>query len=180
MDNNLESFLQQYDDPQQETKRAIGRFLYDQPRSKHTPSEIHRAIGVDVTQGTVENNLSELKDQTDIISQDQQTVYSWEGEGRPKSLRETIGDLQTATFETLTEERLGGAFLPTLFAVLIFGAGLLNGVFFTLLAISGQNRLFGTTARETLIAAGVATTVATAILLLSPVILGLERLFGYR
>lgn len=180
MDEDLESFLQQYNGTQQETKRAIGRYLYEQPRSKHTPSDIHQAIDVDVTQGTVENNLSELKDQTDIIAQDQQLVYSWGGEGRPKSLRETIDDLQTAAFETLTEERLGGAFIPTFFAVIIFAAGLLNGVFFTLLAISGQNRLFGTTAQETLMAAGVATTIATAILLLSPVILGLERLFGYR
>ncbi|MFD1588131.1 hypothetical protein ACFR9U_14195 [Halorientalis brevis] len=176
MDDDLESYLEQYDGPQQETKRAIGRYLHNRPRDEHTPAEIHQAIDVDVTQGTVENNLSDLKEEMDCIEQDKQLVYSWGGDGRPKSLRETVGELQTAAAETLTQDRLGGAFFPTVIAVTIFIAGLVNGVFFTLLSLLGRNRLWDTTARETLLAAGSATTFATAMLLVAPLILGLERL----
>jgi hypothetical protein len=180
MDEELESFREQFSNSQQDTKREIGKYLYDHPREEHTPEEIHEAIDVDVVFETVENNLSTLKEESDQIEQEKELVYRWSGEGRPKSLSETAANLQTAFVEIFTQEQLGGAYIPTMIALIIFMAGITNGIFVVLLSLLGRDSLWGVTANETIAAAGTSTTVASAALLVIPIILGIERALGWR
>lgn len=120
--------LDEYDHPNQVTKREIIKYLYDNPDGDHGPEPIFEAIQEDCpagSSGTVANALSDLNTEHDRITLHERSFYQWEGEGRRRPNRRlaTAGNAVIAWLSTL-ELSAGTLFL----AFSIWFLGLLTAV----------------------------------------------------
>jgi len=87
---NKQEMLDQYDSPNQGTKREIIKYLYENPDMEHNAETIFEAIRNDCPAGTsdtVANQLSDLATNHDRIELQERSFYQWEGQGRRRPNR---------------------------------------------------------------------------------------------
>ncbi|WP_139171098.1 hypothetical protein [Halorientalis regularis] len=85
-----EELLEEYNKPNQDTKRAIIEYLYRNPDTEHETQEVFEAVKNDCRAGkvgTVANQLSQLSNNEDRIGQEERSYYRWEGEGQRRPNR---------------------------------------------------------------------------------------------
>jgi len=127
----IRDILDEYDHPNQKTKREIIKHLFDDPRRRHTAESILEDLDLDVDIDTVRNNLQDLKDD-DVLEREQRAEYSWSGKGRViRSYRDIPRMLHKLSLPSFTN--LGTLFGPVLF---VGGWLLISSVSMTLLTLA--------------------------------------------
>jgi hypothetical protein len=175
MPDQLERLEMEYDRSDQQTKREIGRHIYDKPGRWITKEEI---VGnFDIDESGVSRHLDHLHDNEFIVSKKEngERLVQWNGRGSGGIeywLRQLIpSQIQAATNELrplLTLDSLGGAYIPTLVFGLLTVLGFLMGLLSVLIAFHPSESVFGFTTTSGVILTGFVTILASVILVTIP------------
>ena len=175
MSNQLDEFQTEYDRADQDTKRAIGEYLYRRPAQWVAKQEIAEVFEIDPS--VAGRHLDDFYEDGFVVTSkiDGQKHAQWDGRGAGGVrywLRELVPQqLWMAGSELrplFTLESLGGAYVPTLlFGVLVL-MGFITGLFVVLVAYLPTDSALGVTVTDLVFLSGIITVMASVFLLLVP------------
>lgn len=182
MSDRLDRLRQMYSRDDQESKRRIGKLIYDKPGHWVAKTELVDALGID--ESGVSRHLDDLHEDGFLKTkyQDGQLFVQWNGPGAggfKYRLRLALPpQLWRAGLEIrplFTINSLGGAYVPTLMFAFLMLIGFLAGLFTVVVSYLPTNSVFGVTVVEAIGFTGGATVFASVTLVLIPVAILLDK-----
>lgn len=174
MTRTLEELYETYPRNDQETKRAIGEFLYEQPAHwipRHTIVE-----HFDIDESGVSRHINDLYEDEFIQStkEDGERLIQWKGRGAggvdywlcqmiPSQMWAAGSELRPF----LTLESLGGAYIPTVLFGVLSLVGIFAGLSVIVTSYLPSETLFGLTVVDLIFLTGAITVAASLLLILS-------------
>ncbi|MFC7325453.1 hypothetical protein ACFQMF_12770 [Halorubrum rutilum] len=137
-----EDLLKKYDGPNQDTKREIIKYLYDNPDMEHKPDVVFQSIQDKCRAGketTVANQISELSKSEDLIKQEKRSYYQWKGQGDPHPNRRLKG-VKSSVADWINS--LGISYGTLLLGFVVWLLGIFNG-FLSLIALFTSGSIGG-------------------------------------
>lgn len=183
MGRTLRELRTEFDRSDQQTKRAIGEYLYNRPGRWVSRQELVATFSVDGSQ--VSRHLSDLEDTAFIRrrEQDGHTEVQWQGVGAG-GVGYWIRSITPAPFVAVaqelrpvfTVERLGGVILPAALSVVLLVGGLLLGLAVIVVSYLPGGAVFGVTVFDLVFTAGILTVGVSLTLALAVPAAALELL----
>lgn len=182
MADRLNELHETYSSANQETKRAIGEYLYDRPGVWVPKTKFEKVIDID--ESGVSRHLDDLHEDEFLRTEydDGQLYVQWRGRGSggmgywvrravPPQVYGAIVELRPL----LTLEALGGAYVPTLMFGFLLLFGFTTALLVVLVSYLPMDSLFGITVLEAIGMTGAATVMASVFFVLIPVARLIER-----
>jgi hypothetical protein len=172
MGDRLAALHAEYDNDNQDTKRAIGEYLYNHPVEWVSQQAIASEFEPDVS--GISKHLDDFHDDGYIhstIRDDGQRYVQWDGRGAggitywsnqvlPRHLWEAGNEIRPL----LTLDRLGGAYLPTILFGVLMVVGVVLGTVTVLIYYLDVRPFYGWTIPDLLILTGYLTMAASLFL----------------
>jgi len=160
-----EDLLEKYDGPNQDTKREIIEYLYDNPDMEHKPEIVFESIRDKCRAGketTVANQISELSNNENLIKQENRSYYQWNGRGDPRPDRRLEG-VKSSLVDWIDSLELSYATL--LLGFFVWLLGVLTG-FCSLIALFTSGSIAGVPLITWLMLAGLFTTLGSSVVMI--------------
>ncbi|WP_157969301.1 helix-turn-helix domain-containing protein [Haloplanus rubicundus] len=176
MPKGLEDLRERFGQDNQDTKRGIGEYLYNQPAQWVSRQELVDEFDID--ESGVSRHIDDLHEEGFLTSKyvDDKRHVQWEGRGAGGIeywIREAVPpQLWAAGSELrplLTLDSLGGAYIPTLLFAFLVIVGFLTAIVGVAVSHLPSNSIFGMTATDLVIWTGIVTMMASVSLLLLPI-----------
>lgn len=123
-----DDLLEKYNKRNQDTKREIIKYLYDNPDMEHNPEIVFESIQDDCRAGnerTVANAMSKLSNNEDLIKQEERSYYQWTGRGNPHPDRRLEG-VRYSIIDWI--DSLGISYGTLLLGTVVWMLGMFSGI----------------------------------------------------
>lgn len=183
MTDRLLRLREEYDQANQETKRAIGKYIHDRP-GRWIPKQL-LVTEFDLDESVVGRHLDDFHEDSFVQSRhDEQgrRMVRWDGPGAGgleyrlrQLLPERVWRAGQEVRPLFTLDVLGGAYPITLFAGLLWVSGIVTGLFFLFVLYSPWDSILGVTVTDALVLTGTVTVFASLLFVFIPLAYILDR-----
>ena len=160
-----EDLLEKYNKHNQDTKREIIKYLYDNPDMEHNPEVVFNSIQDRCRAGderTVANAISDLSKNEDLIKQEERSYYQWTGRGDPHPNRRLEG-VKSSAVEWI--DSLDLSYGTLLLGFFVWSLGIFNGII-SLIALFTSGSIGGIPFNTWLQFTGLFTTLGSSVVMI--------------